>query len=271
MFWTKLYQNADTKPELNRLDSYHSDVRRRMIDEYRKVFLSREPSARLWSAFNDKIVVPTKECQLNDSGFGLCDDIKFSDFVAYVIRRQRGVASRHVNPHWQRYNRICRPCDMQYTFVGKMENFKGDFEVVKDMMGINRLEYESSPSKRMSSYHLLSKRNISCLTNKLYVERVWRHMQGTGHLDTDRLLTQVNLQHNHIYNDYIKIGSVLVIWLFTSNWQRRMSRMRQGILPLFGAPSTTSHLAHFSLFGKSSLIAVASWCWPHVELIYLLV
>ena len=204
VFWTQLDINADTKPKLKRLSDYNEKEILHRIKKYKKVFLSREPSQRLWSAYNDKYVFPAgyfrrnyareifQRIGLNELNY--CNDLTFSQFIGSLIRELK-VDTLNANEHWETYNRICRPCDMQYTFHGKMENFKTDFEIVKRMLKINDLKFISTPLSRFKAQmeeYPTSENMTPCLSNQRYMKLLWKSIQGTGHVDMHSPLPKVS-------------------------------------------------------------------------------
>ena len=208
IFWTSLGRNADTAPHLQFLISptFNESERIYRFKHYNKVFLSREPSERLWSTYNDKFVYPLMTYRIaysmrirernNATGnnVSLCDDVTFSQFLNSIVQELK-FETPNANQHWETYNRICRPCDVDYTFVGKMEHFKSDFDVVKKMLGIHHLREPSTPTwrlKKLFDIFVPPEKNIPpCMTSIYYAELLWKTIQGTGNIDLNEALPKV--------------------------------------------------------------------------------
>lgn len=105
-------------------------------DEYYKVIIVRDPFSRLVSAYKDKLVT------LDEGGRGPHNfdmrirkylkisankSIRFQQLLEYI----EGVADgplEATNVHFDTFNTLCRPCEVNYDFIGKMETLHQDAE-----------------------------------------------------------------------------------------------------------------------------------------------
>ena len=94
----------------------------------------RDPFLRLVSAYQDKLA------SLAEGGIGglpsLASEIRkylditdkepisFQQLLEYIA----GVADGPMDKHIDTFNRLCRPCEVKYDFIGKMETLLHDAE-----------------------------------------------------------------------------------------------------------------------------------------------
>ena len=107
----------------------------------------RNPYARLLSIYVDKLLVPNpvhwnnmgkdsiKMFRKNASQVSLTcgHDPSFQEFAQFVVWSLR--TGKKLNIHFR--VAMCMPCDLNYTFIGKMENAKDDFTYVLRQFGLD--------------------------------------------------------------------------------------------------------------------------------------
>ncbi|XP_064615308.1 carbohydrate sulfotransferase 11-like [Liolophura sinensis] len=103
-----------------------------------KFMFVREPYSRLFSGYIDKIFTPRPAymgTRIKIKNFGMrgnetkvtpdCAlDITFTDFVVYVVGTLEENTDR--NAHFVPMYDMCRPCEVQFDIIGKMETFNED-------------------------------------------------------------------------------------------------------------------------------------------------
>lgn len=134
------------------LSSFNKAEIQYRLDNYFKFMFVREPFERLLSAFRNKfqstvatsfyfrkhygrsIVRRFRASEEGSSGDeqrpneGLENvKVRFDEFLQYLVDPMR---KEGLNEHWAKYHRLCRPCSVQYDFVGKYETIGRDAEYV---------------------------------------------------------------------------------------------------------------------------------------------
>ena len=194
-FWTHEFPEK-ANVSLKLLSSYRLADRRRILQNYTKVVFTKEPFARLWSAYNDKLVKPgpfmalygrqvqamfkSRASQLELKCGHNTTFTEFSQWVLYTKNR-----SISLNEHWQTYSRLCRPCDVKYDIIGKMEDFKRGFSEVSRAVGLKNLSLVSSTIERVEYELSTNARNLryTCLPYKDYVNATWASLVNKGFID----------------------------------------------------------------------------------------
>ncbi|XP_063156028.1 carbohydrate sulfotransferase 9 [Candoia aspera] len=122
---------------LKKLDSYNLKEIHRRLKTYTKIIFVRDPMERLVSAFRDKFEHPNsyyhpvfgkaiiKKYRLSADREALItgSGVKFKEFIQYLLDPHRPLV---MDTHWERINRLCYPCTINYNFIGKFETLEED-------------------------------------------------------------------------------------------------------------------------------------------------
>ena len=171
-------------------------------DWFRFMFV-RNPYSRLLSLYVDKLLVPNpvhwnnmgkdsiKMFRKNASQVSLnCGhDPSFLEFAQFVVWSLR--TGKKLNFHFLVASEMCMPCDMNYTFIGKMENAKGDFTYVLRQFGLDsvvkemgdkfsNLTAEDAIIDSITSPFGWKKNILKCMNWNEALMRVWRKLQIRG-------------------------------------------------------------------------------------------
>lgn len=133
--------------------SYHSkaDIRY-ILQNYYKFLFVREPFERLLSAYRNKLTNQTDIYKLyaskikqsvrvrlgaNETSSALHGEFKFEDFISYLIDTHsiRG----KIDEHWNHYDNLCHPCEIDFDFIGKYETLSEDAPFVLREAGVDHL------------------------------------------------------------------------------------------------------------------------------------
>ncbi|XP_061165972.1 carbohydrate sulfotransferase 10-like [Saccostrea echinata] len=131
-----------------------------------------------------KTVKPPTKCYHN---------ISFDEFIQYVIEAE-STTYRRRDPHFMAMYDLCKPCQLQYDFIGKMETFKEDFTFIMRTLNIskfdiNDLEEEAGYDTFIDVATSLEERReeiVKCLSMHEAYLRSWRHMQIKGLIGIDQ-------------------------------------------------------------------------------------
>ena len=123
--------------EITRLEKFRGRQVSNMFRIYYKIMLVRDPFERLVSAYRNKWLgkenaelhstlgkMIVRRYRFNDSKSAdpKGDDVKFIEYVRYLIDNP----SKDVNEHWMSYHDLCRPCDVNYDFIGSIDTLSRD-------------------------------------------------------------------------------------------------------------------------------------------------
>lgn len=187
--------------KLHRLQVFEKKTRlQRLLDFSTKLLFVRDPYSRIFSAFVDKLLAPNpffwetwgvpsvRLYRNKSSSASTCgDDVTFSEFVNYTLDREWGY-----EPHVMPIFRLCSPCYVNYTIIGKMETFLRDtrhlltyLQLNESQLGFERLHQdvmrdavEDSVNDAMSEAWLNS--TLKCTDKVGVAKRIWRKLQIRG-------------------------------------------------------------------------------------------
>ncbi|XP_038077133.1 carbohydrate sulfotransferase 11-like [Patiria miniata] len=168
------FVQKDAASSLRLLSSYGRHEMETILRTYTKFVFVRNPFTRILSAFRNKLDpklsheghrlwsgwikrIKTHIRNGSSSATELTYDLTFPDFVRFVTDR-RSMSNRH----WTSMVHRCRPCHINYTFIGKIETINADSRSILQLAKIDKLvsfpdaqgssPTNSSTSKVMASY-----------------------------------------------------------------------------------------------------------------------
>lgn len=131
---------------LKLLSSYNITTQNYFLKHFYKFQFVRHPLHRLLSAYRDKFYFPVGENKYIYNLFGEKikklfpenitianhtpseDFITFKQFLLFVAHH--AVRGQWLNDHFSPFYDLCRPCDVEYDFVGKMETMHRDSKFI---------------------------------------------------------------------------------------------------------------------------------------------
>ncbi|CAB1344105.1 unnamed protein product [Coregonus sp. 'balchen'] len=138
------------------------------LQSYTKFLFVRDPFVRLISAFRNKFQQPNEDfyrqfgsVMLRRYGNGngtsrvpesAAEAFKagihpsFSEFVRYLLDPQTE-QEQPFNEHWRQVYRLCHPCQIQYDFIGTLENLEDDSDQLLRILGLED-QIKFPPSNR---------------------------------------------------------------------------------------------------------------------------
>lgn len=168
------------------------------------IMFSRNPFERLYSAYADKFLNPNFSYMLS---FGeriiktyrrnatreekFCGrDVTFSEFVKFRIEYEHGKEDK--DNHFTTITEHCRPCDVRYKYVGKMETFFDDIKFILERFNISHLhkfiphmrnEYLIDSLNHITDVLFFDKQKFvdhKCFTFSFALRRSWQFLQTRG-------------------------------------------------------------------------------------------
>ena len=127
------------------------------LANFTRAIFVRNPHDRLLSAYNHLMLDPRQRNALitylpKFKGKN-APEISFSDFVQAL---KNGAPK---NVHWQTVGELCSPCDIDYNFVGSLENFEEDAKYLLKNILRTKYTYEdifdsaAGPNYKVQSKH----------------------------------------------------------------------------------------------------------------------
>ncbi|XP_074662834.1 carbohydrate sulfotransferase 11-like [Tubulanus polymorphus] len=137
------------------LGSFSKEEQKEITSTYFKFLFVRHPLERLLSAYLDKVKNPWLRkgiAKYFKRDYQKEYKPSFKEFVEYSIPKN--------NNHWNIYNNMCHPCEINYDFIGKYGGtIENDFELVQDHFKLdpklkNTTVYPRTySSEKMKSYY----------------------------------------------------------------------------------------------------------------------
>ena len=134
---------------LRTLNSYSSAEIQYRVRNYYKVMFVRDPLERILSAYKNKFKPGNnayfnnnygrhiiKQHRVNATKAALRDgnDVTFNEFLNYLVDPR----SQQLDIHWQEFHKLCRPCSVQYDYIGKYETLEQDGNRILEKLNVYR-------------------------------------------------------------------------------------------------------------------------------------
>ena len=175
---------------------------------YKKFLFVRDPFSRLFSAYMDKVFLPTRRIFLfaetaeldakggegrPREGRRCLLNVTFQSFLTVITN---GGAQ---DPHWSPMHLHCSPCSVDFDYVGKMETFMADTEFILGQVGVNLSQLSPRKDSFVSDNDLLALQDLGrynyrvavkrgC-TSKIYLcqvfRKIWITLQTRGFISND--------------------------------------------------------------------------------------
>ena len=137
------------------LNEYAPDQIKYRINNYYKFMFTRHPMERIVSAYRSKWeirldnqvereffhkhfydeIVSISRLDKSD----LSSVITFEEFAKYLIYKSR--RNEEMEPHWERYYKLCHICHIDYDFVGKFDTLVEDISFVLRKIFLHQNDY----------------------------------------------------------------------------------------------------------------------------------
>lgn len=95
-------------------------------------------------------------------------NVSFREFVQYLINE--GLEEEASNEHWKPIYQLCRPCTLNYTFIGKYEKFDEDAQILLQMIDAPEIRFPKTRSGGTSEILTLYYQQLSLSE----IERLYR-------------------------------------------------------------------------------------------------
>ena len=169
----------------------------------RFVFVARDPFARLYSAYVDRIFLPSGtygvatdivrfQRNYTRNQHVCANELTFEDFLGYIVDSVR--LGRRLNMHWAPIYTLCDLCDVDTFAVVKMESFSSDvhfalqkaglssdlLDIVDDRLQTHRIErtIPGTVEAIVETSHFARK----CMNPTEVARRIWISFQIQGYI-----------------------------------------------------------------------------------------
>ena len=197
---------------------YSAEFKDVVRNNTRTILIARDPYSRLYSAFIDKVYLPSSGNmyakhilnrlsriygrQFEESDKCKLSNVTFQDFLTYVAIEARADTSYdNMNIHWRPISTLCRPCLVNPLAIVKQESFSEDVEHVLSILEIDSKKYDflidalhnRSSDIRMKelvrNFELFQRvrqrkrRKYSCNRSSEVASRLWHALKIQGYID----------------------------------------------------------------------------------------
>ena len=145
-----------TQSNQNRLANYSQAEITHKLKYYTKFMFVREPMERLVSAYKDKFssssvfyretigkyIIKAHRVNASDESLKRGHDVTFSEFVRFLLTQNK--LGNPLDWHWDLQSRVCKPCLVDYDFIGKQETFTEDIAELFKMTHIENVFIENN-------------------------------------------------------------------------------------------------------------------------------
>ncbi|XP_064615326.1 carbohydrate sulfotransferase 11-like [Liolophura sinensis] len=203
------------------LDNLNQQLPQRVdaiLDSSLKFMFTREPYSRLFSCYVDKVFTPRPfYSRLRDSillltrpgwdnilqGRSCAVDVSFAEFFRFVVFSvEKNVA---VDPHFIPMYQSCRPCEIKYEFLGKMDTFWRDTNFLLHERGLDNFTGLTNQRSDLDSIHDMvdsaffeREESEKCLPFSKILQVIWKKAVIRGILSTDKVMPARFLNHSAI-------------------------------------------------------------------------
>lgn len=95
------------------------------------------------------------------------DDVTFNEFVQYILDPQT-TQSIAFNAHWRQYYKLCRPCIVNYDYIGKYETLAYDVRNVLRKLNVSNIRFPASVSSGRRTADLVKSVYANISTEELH-------------------------------------------------------------------------------------------------------
>ncbi|OWF50994.1 carbohydrate sulfotransferase 10-like [Mizuhopecten yessoensis] len=175
-----------------------TDLHRAIMKSFKFLFV-REPYGRLVSGYVDKFLMPNSlfwttlgklaSKILHNTDVKCGHNLSFPDFIRFVVHTEH--TGEHTNRHFTSMCEHCRPCDISYDLIGKMETFRDDFSVLLNAWNkiyntnVTFDDFESETAYERAMFYSkrlfgMKSRIEKCVSFYEGMERTWIGLQTQG-------------------------------------------------------------------------------------------
>ena len=171
-----------------------------------KFTMTRDPYARLWSGYLDKLFLPdfwwwigsniVHQTRTNATFWSKhCgNDVTFTEFITFVVDHlKQGLP---INTHFLPIHIQCNPCKVKFDAVGKVETFSSDVKLILNESGLGQLDAPAQKEDRsLEEIRMLTEYNFNiqdrlvklgnkseCYYQPKIAYRIWRTFQFNGYI-----------------------------------------------------------------------------------------
>ncbi|XP_067660189.1 carbohydrate sulfotransferase 11-like [Haliotis asinina] len=207
LYWLHSNQSESSPFSINgNAIHYVTEMRRRFpraedLSPYKTFMFVRDPYQRLFSAFVDRLYIPSYEkgsfaqrtidrvrTRAHTESSKCGSTVTFTDAVLFTILSYHmpHVSEWHFSP--QRH--FCRPCDINYDAIGKMETFTRDVRYILRKFGMKDVPVDSKEMSSESDVSIMMDvsnasytiRHTLCMSSIGVFRRLWETFQIRGFL-----------------------------------------------------------------------------------------
>ncbi|KAL4712892.1 hypothetical protein ACJJTC_011962 [Scirpophaga incertulas] len=160
-----MFQNLSSVSRLERiymLENFHKmiivrDPFERLLSAYRNKLEGVSPSAKYFQSIVGRHIIRAFRPNPTNESLKLGNDVTFREFVLFLTNKSHEFAQLAHNEHWQPISRLCHPCLVNYTLVGKYETLVDDSQLALHTLNAShihfpRLSHTAGTSDKLRKY-----------------------------------------------------------------------------------------------------------------------
>ncbi|XP_069116483.1 carbohydrate sulfotransferase 8-like [Argopecten irradians] len=173
-----------------------------------RFMFARDPYTRLLSGYVDKLFtvntiywksvgayIKNRKFKLHGELTQCGHDVTFPEFIEYVIDAEN--TGKHSDKHFTPIYKHCKPCQVEYDFIGKMETFKDDSMTLikawnrKYHANISFSDFEQETVLNRVTNHVgrlfkMKRLILKCTSFHSAMKRAWKDFQIRGFLSKNQ-------------------------------------------------------------------------------------
>ncbi|XP_021372475.1 carbohydrate sulfotransferase 14-like [Mizuhopecten yessoensis] len=266
------------KEELPTLRNFNIQNSTRIIGTAQKAMFVREPYARAFSGYVDKLysmnyyymqslgrgIIKALRRNATAASLACGHDLTFTEFIRYLVSMQQRNLQNYVDVHFSQIYTHCLPCEVKYDYIGTMENFDEDASYLISEMNLSNnisVEISKRTSVTLSIYLVLNdtfslrQKMAHCMPWRAMYTRAWRTLQIRGLINPQAPVPDSpDMTMDMLFHEAVKVSDParvseykhrFLIGMYRTLDKQLLERFRQYVLPdcrLFGYDDRPSYL-----------------------------
>ncbi|XP_045211134.2 uncharacterized protein LOC123562570 isoform X2 [Mercenaria mercenaria] len=202
-------------------------------DDVQRFLFVRDPYHRLLSGYIDKLLAPNpvywkilgvpairfaREKPDNKS-LSCGHDLTFREYVKYVAASMTSRKKVNRDMHFDSFTALCKPCQISYDFVGKLENIKTDAVALMKSLNLSSTieflahhgsELVTDDAIRDTTYQPFDPEFVplvkKCLNRMEVFQRSWSKLKMRGLIGNYNLTIDFSTGGNLTYSDFLDMA-----------------------------------------------------------------
>ena len=138
----------------------------RLISTYRNKF--QDPYDPYYQRTVGSVILRMFNHNMTEAQYIEGKGVSFKQFISYIIKTYDKSGHTSFDIHWQLMVNLCRPCEIKYDFIGKIETLIEDSHHLMHALGVENIEF--FPKNATDKYNIKTNTLIKKLFSQFSVE-----------------------------------------------------------------------------------------------------